>query len=132
MLEDNYQEHLKILTNLKDNYWKQLFKKHNKPFNEPSIVVHLPPSIPSQDNGYDCGVFLLSFAKCMIFNKSFDFGTEEMLQLGKITFPEESNSDARTKRKREESNSDARTKRKRSMSKDIPLKKKTVLHPNEQ
>ena len=131
-----------MLTNLKDNYWKQLFKKHNKPFNEPSIVVHLPPSIPSQDNGYDCGVFLLSFAKCMIFNKSFNFGTEDMLQirdtiraelqLGKITFLEESNSDARTKRKREESNSDARTKRKRSISKDIPLKKKTVLHPNEQ
>ena len=26
MLEDNYQEHLKMLTNLKDNYWKQLLK----------------------------------------------------------------------------------------------------------
>ena len=128
MLEDNYQEHLKMLTNLKDNYWKQLFKKHNKPFNEPSIVVHLPPSIPSQDNGYDCGVFLLSFAKCILFKNSFNFCTDDMIQIrdkiraelevGKINIMEERNSDAIRKRKK-------------SMSKEMTLNKKKKLYHNE-
>ena len=73
MLEENYQTHLYILTDLKDKYWKPLYQKHSKPFNEPSISVNLPPSIPSQDNGHDCGEFLISFAKCILFKKVLIF-----------------------------------------------------------
>ena len=128
-LEENYQLHLQMLTSLKDNYWKQLFHKHNKPFNEPSIIVHLPPSIPSQDNGHDCGVFLLSFAKCIVFKRSFNFSTGDMIQIrdiirGELQFGKINSL--------EERSNDTRTKRKRSMSKDIPLKKKKSLYRNEQ
>ena len=34
-LEESYQLHLQILTDIKDKYWKQLFQKYDKPFNEP-------------------------------------------------------------------------------------------------
>ena len=128
-LEESYQLHLQILTDIKDKYWKQLFQKYDKPFNEPSIIVHLPPTIPLQDNGYDCGVFLLSFAKCIVFGQSFNFGTDDMIQIRDTIRAELQTGQIHNIEQR---SSDIRTKRKRSRSKDIPVKKKKIFYNNEQ
>ena len=79
LLENNMQFHRRILTNLKEGYFKPTFQKHNKQWKEIAIKVKLPPEIPAQDNSHDCGVFLLTFAKYLLFNKNFDFGTNDMI-----------------------------------------------------
>ena len=72
---------MRILENLRDNYFKKAFQKQKKQYKEISIAAHVPPSIPSQDNFHDCGVFLLSFAKYMVLKKDFDFDTRDMLTI---------------------------------------------------
>ena len=42
------------------------------------ISVKVPPEIPHQRNGYDCGVFMLQFMKYITMKKSFNFTTTEM------------------------------------------------------
>ena len=108
-VEENRKHLLQILTNLRENYFKLFFKKHKKQYSEPEIIVHLPPSIPSQDNTWDCGVFLLMFAKFIMFKRHFNFSTSDMLRLrdivrkelenGKIVSVEEELTINRRKRK---------------------------------
>merc|ERR1711874_717248 len=73
--------HSGILTNLKDNYLKPLFKKNHKQWKDITIKVKLPPGIPSQENGHDCGVFLLMFAKFLLLDIDFDFDTADMIHM---------------------------------------------------
>jgi len=35
-------------------------------------------SCPQQDNGYDCGIFMLKNVECRIEGKLFDFGPKEI------------------------------------------------------
>jgi ubiquitin C-terminal hydrolase len=79
LLEENMQFHRNVLTNLKENYFKPLFKKYDKQWREIAMRVKFPPEIPAQENHHDCGVFLLTFAKYMIYKKNFDFGTDDMI-----------------------------------------------------
>jgi hypothetical protein len=79
LLKENLQLHTDILTNLRENYFKPLFKKYKKQYEEISIIVKLPPAIPAQNNGYDCGVFLLAFAKQILFRRNFDFCNDDMI-----------------------------------------------------
>ena len=81
LLEENMQFHKNVLTNLNENYLKQLFKMNGKQWREIAIKVKLPPEIPAQENHHDCGVFLLVFCKYLIYNKPFDFGTEDMIHM---------------------------------------------------
>ena len=80
-LEKNYKDHEQILKNLRDNYWKPLYRRQKQQYKSPSIKIHIPPLIPSQDNDYDCGVFLLTFAKCILFKKAFNFSNDDMLSI---------------------------------------------------
>ena len=80
-LETNYKDHEQILKNLRDNYWKPLYRRQKQQYKRPSIKIHIPPLIPSQDNDYDCGVFLLTFAKCILFKKAFNFSNDDMLSI---------------------------------------------------
>ena len=82
--EDSQQkqkEKMELLTRLKDEYWKPLFKKYKKPYKELSIKIHAPPTIPSQNNTWDCGVFMISFVKCLILKKKFDFTNDDMIMI---------------------------------------------------
>jgi sentrin-specific protease 1 len=36
------------------------------------------PEVPQQNNGFDCGIFLLVFAKYCLEEKEFDFGQIHM------------------------------------------------------
>jgi len=72
---------MNILTNLKNNYLRPLFQKYNHQWEDITIRVQLPPEIPAQENGHDCGVFLLMFAKCLLLKLNFDFATEDMIHI---------------------------------------------------
>ncbi|GAW83714.1 sentrin-specific protease 1 [Plasmodium gonderi] len=37
--------------------------------------------IPYQENGYDCGVFTCMFAKCLSFNRNFDFSQRDIKEI---------------------------------------------------
>ncbi|VWU51740.1 sentrin-specific protease 1, putative, partial [Hepatocystis sp. ex Piliocolobus tephrosceles] len=37
--------------------------------------------IPQQHNGYDCGVFTCMFAKCLSFNREFDFNQQDIREI---------------------------------------------------
>ena len=81
LLENNRMFHMNILTNLKNNYLRPLFQKYNHQWEDITIRVQLPPEIPAQENGHDCGVFLLMFAKCLLLKLNFDFATEDMIHI---------------------------------------------------
>ena len=102
--------------------------KHTKQYKRPFIKVHIPPSIPSQDNGYDCGVFLLTFAKCILFNKPFDFSNDDMLSMRDKIKNELENKQISLAEEFQSS----RTKRKRSTSKETPADKKKLHGENKQ
>ena len=64
--------------NLKENYLKPWFDLNNQRFKGPNIHIRLPPSIPAQHISYDCGVFLLTFAKCIVLRRALDFSESDM------------------------------------------------------
>ena len=41
-------------------------------------IIHTPPDIPRQIEDSDCGVYLLQFAKHIVFKKNFDFNSEHI------------------------------------------------------
>ena len=43
-----------------------------------SSIVHIPPEIPTRLKDYDCGVYLLQFAKHIVSKKAFNFNSEHM------------------------------------------------------
>ena len=81
LLKENTVYHEKILQDLKDNYFKPLFKMHNKKLPNISLRVQIPPNVPEQNNSYDCGVFLLTFAKYLLFNRKFDLTNDDMIDI---------------------------------------------------
>ena len=78
LLKGNRKYHESILTDLKENYFKPLFHMHRRNWSDMAIKVKTPPNIPAQNNLFDCGVFLLAFAKYMVFEKEFDFSNGDM------------------------------------------------------
>ena len=73
---ETYQNHLKLLESLIKAYIVPLFASQKKKCPQIQISILQPPRIPSQNNAYDCGVFLLMFIKYQLIKKKFDFGTE--------------------------------------------------------
>ena len=51
---------------------------HRRNWIEIKIRVKMPPKIPAQNNSFDCGVFLLAFAKYLVFEKEFNFSNGHM------------------------------------------------------
>ena len=47
-------------------------------WNDLHIQVRTPPDIPAQNNAFDCGVFLLTFSKYLVYNKEFNFSNDDM------------------------------------------------------
>ena len=56
------------MKNLKDLYFFELYQAHKKVLPDNRMTISVPPEIPTLDNAYDCGVFLLIFVK---FKKIF-------------------------------------------------------------
>eukprot|EP01067_Filipodium_phascolosomae_P000814 Filipodium_phascolosomae@DN1585_c0_g1_i1.p2 len=46
-------------------------------------LVKEKQAVPMQQNGFDCGVFAISFAKCTAYGRPFDFNQSDMLVLRK-------------------------------------------------
>ena len=78
LLQENKRYHKKILVDLRDHYFKLLFTMYGKKWNDLRIKVRVPPTIPAQNNSYDCGVFLLTFSKYLVLEKEFDFTSKDM------------------------------------------------------
>ena len=62
---------------------KEFLKPHQKFENNVSkskihITIKFPPEIPSQQNTFDCGVFMLVFAKYICLGKQFYFTCKDM------------------------------------------------------
>ena len=55
-----------------------LFLKKLERYGDFQVDVLVPPSIPKQTNGNDCGVFLLEFMKFTTFEKQFTFTCDNM------------------------------------------------------
>jgi len=79
LMKDYRQMHESILENLRINYFKPLYLKYEKQWNDVNTRVMIPPSIPCQLNNHDCGVFLCLFAKRIILRQNFDFCQEDMI-----------------------------------------------------
>ena len=137
LLEENREFHIRILTNLRNNYFIPLHQLHNRQMKEITIRVQLPPEIPAQDNGHDCGVFLLAFAKCLLFKKNFDFCTDDMIiiretirkemeasKIDAIITPRRS-----TKRKVSQSR-DSQPKRNRKVQENMQCTQRRIINPD--
>ena len=81
LLEGNRKYHEHILMDLKDHYFKPLYSLYKKQWTDLQIKVQMPPDIPAQNNSFDCGVFLLMFAKYLVFRKEFDFTNDDMRRM---------------------------------------------------
>ena len=79
LLKENREFHEQILIDLKDNYFKPLFDMHKRNWIDIKINAKIPPNIPAQNNSFDCGVFLLAFTKCLVFENDFSFSNEDMI-----------------------------------------------------
>ena len=77
-----------------------MFKTNNKRLKKIKLSVKVPPSIPAQNNFWDCGVFVAMICKYLVLDQDFNFDTKSMssirqmmkreLESGKID-PEVSN-----------------------------------------
>jgi sentrin-specific protease 1 len=45
------------------------------------VLRHPAGAVPQQDNGFDCGVFMLHFARCVAAGVPWDFGQADMRDL---------------------------------------------------
>ena len=78
-MESKHDETLEKLRHIRDNYFYPLFESEGKSVPNISLNVWLPPTIPEQKDGYNCGVWLLAFAKAIFFEReNFDFQSEDM------------------------------------------------------
>ena len=137
-LKENLKFHTDILKNLQENYFRPLYKLYGKTFANISVTVKLPPSIPAQDNSFDCGVFLLSIAKYLVFERNFDFCTEDMINIRNIIRNElEANlimrieTDLTNLRNSQKRNpNDSPKKRKKKMKQNFAGAQRRILNPD--
>ena len=80
MIEENRLYHEKIMKELTERYFKPKFEKHYTGFVlDAKRILHTPPEIPPQINDFDCGVYLMQFAKHIAHGKPFEFSSQHML-----------------------------------------------------
>ena len=66
--------------NLIDKYFKPKYEKCFEGFVlNAEVILHLPPEIPTQINDFDCGIYLIQFAKHIVHGKPFTFESKHML-----------------------------------------------------
>ena len=74
-----YAQTLERLQHFRDNYVYPLYRSKGKSVPNIALNVCLPPKIPTQEDNYNCGVFLLAFAKSIFFQRpQLDFQSEDM------------------------------------------------------
>ena len=78
-LQSLYSQTLERLKHFRDNYLHPLYTSNSMSLPTFSLNVCRPPTIPAQKDGYNCGVFLLAFAKSIFFQRAeFDFHSRDM------------------------------------------------------
>ena len=78
-LDPLYSQTLERLKHFRDNYLHPLYTSNSMSLPTFSLNVCRPPTIPAQKDGYNCGVFLLAFAKSIFFQRAeFDFHSRDM------------------------------------------------------
>ena len=68
-LELNKKDLMKILKQIEEKYFKPLFTLNGKSFTPLTLIVKIPPDIPSQNNSSDCGVFLLTMVNYLVMKE---------------------------------------------------------------
>ena len=73
-IEQNRKDHELLMEKLVDRYFLPMFAKKYPGF-VPEVVkdIKIPPEIPVLLNEYDCGIYLIQFAKHIIFRKKPNF-----------------------------------------------------------
>ena len=73
-------EHMKELDKLERDYLLIHFTKTypQEPWTPLKKFVKIPPLIPQQEDGWNCGVFLLQFSLCLATQKEFSFQNGDM------------------------------------------------------
>ena len=73
------------LEDIRDNYLFHLYTSYGMAFPSFSLDVCTRATIPAQEDGYNCGPFLLAFAKSIFYNlPAFDFQSSDMDQFRMI------------------------------------------------
>ena len=83
-----YQERMDTLKHLLDDYLRPLYETHSEQLPPVTLNLVLPPNIPQQNDGFNCGVFLLAFGKALICQKEFSFCNADMQQFRKTIWQE--------------------------------------------
>ena len=114
---------------IRDSYLTKLYEKHCVPLPDISVSVLIPPMVPAQTDGYNCGVFVLAFSKAILCKKDFDFKCEHMLQFRQIIKQELRSGKVSTKIKHQDENSVGEVTKVQAVIRDII--KKELLNEDE-
>ena len=80
-----YSQTKQRLEDIRDNYLFHLYTSYGMAFPSFSLEVCTRATIPAQQDGYNCGPFLLAFAKSIFYNlPAFDFQSSDMDQFRRI------------------------------------------------
>ena len=80
-----YSQTKQRLEDIRDNYLFHLYTSYGMAFPSFSLDVCTRATIPAQEDGYNCGPFLLAFAKSIFYNlPAFDFQSSDMDQFRRI------------------------------------------------
>ena len=80
-----YSQTKQRLEDIRDNYLFHLYTSYGMAFPSFSLEVCTRATIPAQEDGYNCGPFLLAFAKSIFYNlPAFDFQSSDMDQFRMI------------------------------------------------
>ena len=80
-----YSQTKQRLEDIRDNYLFHLYTSYGMAFPSFSLDVCTRATIPAQEDGYNCGPFLLAFAKSIFYNlPAFDFQSSDMDQFRMI------------------------------------------------
>ena len=82
--EDNntieISDHSKLLEKLENEFLVLYFyEKGYSNWTTLSKLVKIPPEIPKQDDGWNCGVFVLEFVRCLCSRQKFNFTSNDMV-----------------------------------------------------
>ena len=77
--EDISRDHMNRLEKLESGYLQIHFEnKYQQDWIEIQKSVKMPPRIPEQWDGHNCGIYLLEFARCLANGAEFDFSQRDM------------------------------------------------------
>ena len=87
-LEERKKKRLKTLQTLRDGYIFPLFESKYQIVPQLSLKVNIPPDIPAQNDGFNCGIYMLAFSKAILLGKKFDFSSEDIQNFRQVIIQE--------------------------------------------